>query len=65
MILLIPICYSMCDLIKLSTTVTVAPCWLWTRGSMQPPSYVKLVETSRWRVLICYAYTQESAGAAE
>ena len=55
----------MCDLIKLSTTVTIAPCWLWTRGSMQPPSYVKLVETSRWRVLICYAYTQESAGAAE
>ena len=38
----------MCDLIKLSTTVTIAPCWLWLRGYMQPLSYVELVETSRW-----------------
>ena len=42
MILDIPVCYSMCDLIKLG---------LWMRGSMQPPSHVELVETSRGRVL--------------
>jgi hypothetical protein len=42
-----------CDLIKVSTTVTIAPCWLWMRGSTEPPSHVELVETSRWRVLIC------------
>ena len=40
----------MCDLIKLSTTITIAPCWLWLRGYVQPPSYVELVETSHWRV---------------
>ena len=43
----------MCDLIKLSTIITIAPCWLWMRGStMQPQSHVELVETSRWRVTI-------------
>ena len=39
-----------CDLIKVSSTFTIAPCWLWTRGSTEPPSHVELVETSRWRV---------------
>ena len=42
----------MCDLIKLSTIITIAPCWMWMRGSMQPQSHVELVETSRWRVTI-------------
>ena len=41
-----------CDLIKVASIFTIAPCWLWSRGSMhtEPPSHVKLVETSRWRV---------------
>ena len=47
MIPYISVYYSMYDLIKVLTTVTIAPCWLWSRGSMQPPSYVELVETSR------------------
>jgi hypothetical protein len=34
MILDIPGCYSMCDLIKVSSIFTIAPCWLWSRGSM-------------------------------
>ena len=51
----------MCDLIKLSTTITIAPCWLWLRGYVQPPSYVELVETSHWRVsLLYYAYSSPS-----
>ena len=40
----------MCDLIKLSSIFTIAPCWLWSRGSTEPPSHMELVETSRWRV---------------
>ena len=39
-----------CDLIKVSTTVTIAPFWLWMRGSTEPPSHLELVETSHWRV---------------
>ena len=40
----------MCDLIKLSSIFTIAPCWVWSRGSTEPPSHMELVETSRWRV---------------
>ena len=50
----------MSDLIKLSTTVTIAPCWLWSRGSTEPPSHVELVETSRWRVTICIRRIQKT-----
>jgi hypothetical protein len=49
-----------CDLIKLSTTVTIAPFWLWTRGSTEPPFHVELVETSRWKVAIIYSRVQIS-----